>query len=478
MADKKTPDSDQESDGQPEPDKLGASTDSPDAPALADSPASKQDKGADKDPDASGDEPPEDRAAEVQEVPAEDTVEDLQDTPDEDTVEELNFVSDDDAVEDPQDEPAEEAVEDLQYEPVADTVDDLQAVPSESEPMIVEKEKIIETRSGFGSALLGGIVAAILGFIAARSDFVEPYLPGFLRSNDLSDEISALQKDISTQTDAVAKISAKVDAIAIPDIAPVEASIAEVKSEISPLGARIDSVRKDVADMDTRLTEVEKRPIDEGVSKSAIAAYERELDKLQKAMATQRSEVESLIAEARAIKAEAGKLEANAEAAAQQAANRATLAQLRAALDSGSPYSAEVDDLTAAKVDVPADLAGPAADGVATLSALNTSFAPAARSALAAARAENSEDDRGIGSFLQRQLGARSVEPRDGDDPDAILSRAEAATANGQLDEALKEIAALPDPAQAAMSTWVDRAQARLAAITAANSLADSLNSN
>ncbi|WP_424988417.1 COG4223 family protein [Microbulbifer sp. S227A] len=343
---------------------------------------------------------------------------------------------------------------------------------------VIEKEKIIETRSGFGSALFGGIVAATIGFIAARSDAIDPYLPDFLRSQDLSGEIAELQSGLAAQTDAVSAVSGKVGAIKLPDLAPVEASIADLTTQVAPLGERIDALRGDLADMDKRLTEVAKRPIDEGVSEAAIAAYEKELADLQKAMATQRGEVEGLIADARAIKAEAGALEANAAKAAQQAANRATMAQLRAALDAGAPFAAQSQELKSAGVDVPADLEEHAAEGVATLTALNNSFPPAARAALAAARAETKDEDRGIGAFFKRQLGARSVEPRDGDDPDAILSRAEAAVADGQLDAALSDIALLPETAQAAMGTWVDRAHARQVAVTAADSLAASLNTN
>lgn len=346
------------------------------------------------------------------------------------------------------------------------------------ERIVVEKEKIIETRSGFGTALFGGIVAACLGFIAARSDVIEPYLPEFLSSKDVSGEISELQSGLKTQTENISAVSDKLDAIVMPDLGPVETSISDLTAQIAPLSDSIDSVRADLADMDKRLTEVAKRPIDEGVSEAAIAAYEKELADLQKTMATQRGEVEGLIADARAIKAEASELEANAAKSAQQAANRATMSQLRAALDAGSPFIAETEELKAAGVEVPVDLDDSAADGVATLTALNNSFPPAARAALAAARAELGAEDRGLGSFLKRQLGARSVEPREGDDPDAILSRAEAAVADGRLEEALDDIATLPDTAQAAMSTWVDRAHARQVAVTAADSLADRLNSN
>lgn len=362
--------------------------------------------------------------------------------------------------------------------PVHDPDETTDDSTTESERVIIEKEKIIETRSGFGSALFGGIVAASIGFILARADFIEPYLPEVLKSSDMSEEIAQLQTDLTSQTAAVADINNKVDGIDIPDLTPLETRIEDVAAGLPPMTADIETLRAELSAIEKRLTTVEKRPIDEGVSEAAIAAYERELAALQDAMAKQRSEVESLIAEARAMKAEAGELEANAAAAAQQAANRATMAKLRTELDAGAPFAAEVQELADAGVEVPADLSGVAADGVATLTALNNSFPPAARAALAAAREASAAEDRGLQSFLQRQLGARSVEPRDGDDPDAVLSRAEAAVADGRIQEALEEISKLPEPAQAAMSDWTDRAQTRLSAATAADALANRLNTN
>ena len=57
--------------------------------------------------------------------------------------------------------------------------------------------------------------------------------------------------------------------------------------------------------------------------------------------------------------------------------------------------------------------------------------------------------------------------PREGNDPDAVLSRAEAALVAGDLPAALAEIAALPPVAQEVLSPWVATAQTRLNAIAA-----------
>ena len=84
----------------------------------------------------------------------------------------------------------------------------------------------------------------------------------------------------------------------------------------------------------------------------------------------------------------------------------------------------------------------------------------------------------GITEFLKRQLNVRSVVPREGDDPDAVLSRAQAAVNVGDINTALTELEALPEAGRAAMSDWLEAASARSAAQNAANALADSLNSN
>jgi hypothetical protein len=64
--------------------------------------------------------------------------------------------------------------------------------------------------------------------------------------------------------------------------------------------------------------------------------------------------------------------------------------------------------------------------------------------------------------FLRTQLGLRSLTPKDGTSPDAILSRAEQAVRDNDLNTALTEISTLPDVGQAVMADWVAIAQTRL----------------
>lgn len=339
-------------------------------------------------------------------------------------------------------------------------------------------------RGGFAPALIGGILAACLGFLAARTEVLDPILPDSLKSNGTGDVIAALQVSDNNQAEALTALRSEIAAIDQPDLGPVNEQLASVQAELSSLKtdsksqqARLEDIEAHLNPLNARLDELEKRPMTEGASDTAVAAYDRELAALREATAAQRAEVEKMIDEARATEAAARALEQSAASAARHAQNQATVTRLYAALDNGAAYAAILAELEAADIAVPDVLNASANDGITTLTALNDAFPISARSALSAARAEDGSGG-GLVGFLQRQTGARSVQPRDGDDPDAILSRAEAAVTDGDLAKALEEIATLPDAARAAMQDWVDISTTRLAALKAAEELAQSLNTN
>jgi hypothetical protein len=131
-------------------------------------------------------------------------------------------------------------------------------------------------------------------------------------------------------------------------------------------------------------------------------------------------------------------------------------------LDSGAPYPSAIAALAGA--DIAVVLTDNASAGLPSLQALQASFPDSARTALEAALRANMGESwsERVGNFLRTQVGVRSLTPRDGPDPDAILSRAEAALTAGDVAQALAEIATLPTPAQDALSAWRVQAQLRL----------------
>ena len=116
--------------------------------------------------------------------------------------------------------------------------------------------------------------------------------------------------------------------------------------------------------------------------------------------------------------------------------------------------------------------------GAPTLASLQDTFPDAARAALAAARREGVSGEEGgrFTEFLRSQFDVRSVSARDGDDADAVLSRAQLAVSEGRIGDALAEVATLPEVARAMMTDWTAAAEARVAAVDAIDTLSQSLN--
>ncbi|MYK33225.1 MAG: hypothetical protein F4051_16420, partial [Boseongicola sp. SB0670_bin_30] len=193
-----------------------------------------------------------------------------------------------------------------------------------------------------------------------------------------------------------------------------------------------------------------------------------------------RGQLDQLVADAEARIADAEAKIAGFETSALEAGgasaagNRFAIARLRAAVETGAPYS----DVISTMEGVPPELADHARTGIPTLHALRQEFPSAARAALAASRSISGEGTVGdrIVTFLRHATNARSLTPREGDSADAILSRAEAHVAEGDLPAALAELDSLPGAPRAAIAGWVAKAEFRLAVLGAIDVLAGGMN--
>ncbi|WP_298840929.1 hypothetical protein [uncultured Roseobacter sp.] len=351
----------------------------------------------------------------------------------------------------------------------AETVDEVEETPRE-EPVPAETpaEEVV-VRGNMWPAVFGGVIAAMLGFIAGRGDQIDQWLPASMQRGSV--DLSILET-LETQAAGLVEVTqAQSDRLAALESQP--APVLEVPEELAAategLTETVAVVSAELQALAERLDALEARPVEtapEGASAADVAA-------LQQALDAQKAEIEALstIAE---------EAEAAARSEAARILARAALTRVVTAVDSGETFEPAIDDLEeVAPVDVPDALRTAAAEGVPTMATLRETFPDAARDALAAARSDVPESEvQGIGAFLRRQLSARSVTPREGSDPDAILSRAEAAIRQGDLATALSEMEALPEPARAAMQGWLSSAEARRAAQDAANTLSDSLQSN
>lgn len=351
---------------------------------------------------------------------------------------------------------AEEAVvvEEPQAEDVADPVHEVQEPVPEAAVDLPSPPVLEPKKASAMPAIFGGLVAGAIGFGAA-------YLVLPKADTTLSARVSAQSSEIAGLRDAVAGIP-------VTDLSGVEAVQSAIADQARNMAGRI-------TDLEARLDDLSARAGEEG--SLSTAAYAQELDALRAEMENLRG---TAVAELGAARDAAASISANAEAAALAAAGRAALSRIEGALETGAPMGAALDDLAAAiQADVPAELAA-VRDGAPTLASLQASFPDYARAALATARREGAsgEPEGGLAAFLRNQLDIRSVAPKEGDSADAVLSRAEAALRQGRLTDTLAEVGALPEVARAELTEWQGLAEARADALSAAATLATSLNDN
>jgi hypothetical protein len=325
-----------------------------------------------------------------------------------------------------------------------------------------------ERKGSFVPLVLGGVIAAVIGFGGAV--YFGDQL-GLGAGTDAA--LSEMTAKLEAQDDALAALSEKLaktqDMSNGAQAASIEATelVAKMEEVLSAYTTELGMASQAVAALEARLDEIEKRPLSEGLNAAAIAAYEREVKDLKDLVAAQ--------------KAEAAELKDKADLSAKAALARSSVTRIVAALESGAPYRAAVVDLRSSTGEgVVAVLEDHADSGVITLAALIESYPEAARGALAKAREDKVDAGTGnkLGNFLKTQFGARSVEAREGTDTDAILSRAEAALKAGDLTSALSELDTLAEGPKTVMAEWVAQAQTRAAATQAAEDLAQTLNSN
>ena len=368
---------------------------------------------------------------------------------------------------------------------------DAEAVEEPLEEEIVEEipesEEIADTfppsaepapqRASFLPMVLGGLAAGAIGFLAATA-----LLPGLsFDKEQLANLVEATEENASKLAVSDARIDELSASIPEPvDTSSLESAVSSLETQAQTLASGLSALENEpevdlsglisgLAALGERVTALE---VNEGNTASAEAAAAEE------SLAAFKEELNRLIAEAEAqvdaAERRAAQIEAAAAAEAAAAEKEALLSKLKAAVDGGASYNELVDELG----NVPGDLAAHASTGVPTMVVLQQNFPDAARAALATAQTVPDDATTGqrLTAFLRRQTNARSLAPKEGDDPDAILSRAEAQLGEGHLTEALAELDALPETAQSAMSGWLDDAKTRLAALQAVDALSAKTN--
>lgn len=321
--------------------------------------------------------------------------------------------------------------------------------------------------------VIGGVVAGLIGYGAARfaeTRNVDPDAPtpavNAVAISGQASEIAALRADTETELAALRAVDLSGE---------IAAETTPLSERISDVTVRLDALAGEMSRLEDRIETIALRPTGTGV----------EADEFDDALSEFRNQLNAAIANAQSeiseAREEAARISEEAFSAEEAATVRAAWDQVRVALDSGAPYTDALNVVTdVSGVAAPDPLVSSAAGGVPTLAELQRQYSSAARTALEASIRADTGDapmDR-LTSFLRVQSGMRSLTPREGDDPDAILSRMEAALRAGDLETVLAESEGLPDPGREALSEWAAAAQTRLDAVGAATALSEQLNSN
>lgn len=369
--------------------------------------------------------------------------------------------------------------------------------PSEAKPETViaaEPTKRAGFAGAFAGFVVGGVVAAGIGYFGAG--YLNP-TPDF--SADLDRQTETLAATIGSLEARIAELeTARADSPLTgveEDIIALKAALETQSTAMSERLATTEAALAEaLAGMEAARVRLAENLAETGGEISAatselIARYGAEIDGLKEQVQTQIEASDGLKArleevsdaateQLSAARDKVTELSQDAVEAARNIDMTLAAERLKVAVETGKEYASVLAIIAGeAAVEIPKSLMEGADDGVAPMLELQQSFPDAARRALKAS-VQTEAGDGLVGkltAFLKSQLGPRSLEEKEGDDPDAILSRAEAALSRNDLRQAVELVRQLPEAGVAEMATWLGAADRRLEVQTALDELTEIL---
>jgi hypothetical protein len=338
--------------------------------------------------------------------------------------------------------------------------------------------------AGIGGALAG----AVLGLAAAYGLAYYGFWPG------TRDDAA-----VAALSDEVRSLYARKSDVGIV----VDRSVGDVTSEVAELAGRVATLEGEIPGdptpalgaLDTRVAALETGLADLGNALDAAAigggdpAAENALRNLGTRLDDLAAAVAALEAAPTATQAELTALKSAQQAVADEVGRLATglsalenapapapvdlrlplaLSGLGTALETGAGYADELALIEAALPDlvVPAEVTAAAEAGLGTPAALEERFASLVPSILAARPADPDADwTEQVLNRLKSLVALRPVATAQGDTPEALVSRIEAALAAHDYRTAASALAALPPPMRAAAGD-IDQSVGRFAALS------------
>ncbi len=325
-----------------------------------------------------------------------------------------------------------------------------------------------------GAVAVGAVIAGlwVAGFAPARAPAVLPSAATApaaqgakaegVKTADI-DEISARLDKIQQALQAQ-----RPDAALAARIATAEAQTKSLADSLAALNRRVD----DVAATSAAALAQAKAAAEDAKTAAQAGVPRNDIDALMGRIAALESAVKSLSADM---------AQRTSRSNADDRATRATVAAeaLRAAVERGAPYQAELAAVKSLGADQSATAALEpfAADGIPSVATLGSELA-----ALIAGLHRATESEPNNNSILGRlEAHARKlvrITPLNGsatpagDGPSSVIARINADAVRGDISAALADIAKLPDAERALAGVWVKKAEAREAAIAASRRIA------
>ena len=305
-------------------------------------------------------------------------------------------------------------------------------------------------KSGVLPMLLTGAIIASAGVGAGY--YLSQNLP---QSSETTDVLRTEMSDLTQRITALENAPVPEPAVSVSDLTELRSELRDTQSAMATnegdLYARMDETLDTLNGLHARVNEFDRLLADmDRLIMNRTVASDQTVTEFREQVETLRDELSAVT----------NRLEAQAEASAQRAvAAQASsiLTRVTDALESGDPFPELIDELDQTHgIAVPDALAEISQSGAPNVEDLLGSFPEYARAAIAASVREEVENGTisRFGGFMRTQFGARSLEPREGEDTDAILSRAEAALTAGDLTTSLSELSALPEVAAGVMADW------------------------
>jgi hypothetical protein len=254
--------------------------------------------------------------------------------------------------------------------------------------------------------------------------------------------------------------------------APAGTALAPADSALADRVAALEAVVRPLADLGARLEALN------AASRDAKGRADAAFDAAEKNAA--RGEIETLGARVAALEqaARAAQERIASTAGADRAGRLAFVAvSLRGAVERGEPFARELAAVKplASDATLMTALEPFAATGVPRSAALARELSQLSGTMLSATGAPPRE-----GGFLdrlqqnaERLVRIRPINEAPGDDAATVVTRADVKAANGDIAGALAEVKSLPPAASAPAQAWIRKAEAQVAALAAARSLAD-----